>query len=98
MVYLIKKREELVHSVMDKVQAQIHNVYSVQNNESKAKVRLTRLAEILFVDKANLTNNSFFLVNKSGKYQATSFGSPARHIHLEDKALLANSCSNTVYG
>lgn len=86
-----KEREELVHSVMDKVQAQIHNVYSVQNNESKAKVRLTRLAEILFVDKANLTNNSFFLVNKSGKYQATSFGSPARHIHLEDKALLANS-------
>lgn len=86
-----KEREELVHSVMDKVQAQIHNVYSVQNGESKAKVRLTRLAEILFVDKANLTNNSFFLVNKSGKYQATSFGSPARHIHLEDKALLANS-------
>lgn len=86
-----KEREELVHSVMDKVQAQIHNVYSVQNDESKAKVRLTRLAEILFVDKANLTNNSFFLVNKSGKYQATSFGSPARHIHLEDKALLANS-------
>lgn len=86
-----KEREELVHSIMDKVQAQIHNVYSVQNNESKAKVRLTRLAEILFVDKANLTNNSFFLVNKSGKYQATSFGSPARHIHLEDKALLANS-------
>ncbi|OOD11272.1 hypothetical protein BWO92_05325 [Moraxella catarrhalis] len=86
-----KEHEELVHSVMDKVQAQIHNVYSVQNNESKAKVRLTRLAEILFVDKANLTNNSFFLVNKSGKYQATSFGSPARHIHLEDKALLANS-------
>lgn len=86
-----KEREELVHSVMDKVQAQIHNVYSVQNNESKAKVRLTRLAEILFVDKANLTNNNFFLVNKSGKYQATSFGSPARHIHLEDKALLANS-------
>lgn len=86
-----KEREELVHSVMDKVQAQIHNVYSVQNNKSKAKVRLTRLAEILFVDKANLTNNSFFLVNKSGKYQATSFGSPARHIHLEDKALLANS-------
>lgn len=86
-----KEREELVHSVMDKVQAQIHNVYSVQNGESKAKVRLTRLAEILFVDKANLTNNSFFLVNKSGKYQATSFGSPTRHIHLEDKALLANS-------
>ena len=86
-----KEREELVHSVMDKVQAQIHNVYSVQNGESKAKVRLTRLAEILFVDKANLTNNSFFLVNKSGKYQATSFGSPAKHIHLEDKALLANS-------
>lgn len=86
-----KEREELVHSIMDKVQAQIHNVYSVQNGESKAKVRLTRLAEILFVDKANLTNNSFFLVNKSGKYQATSFGSPARHIHLEDKALLANS-------
>lgn len=86
-----KEREELVHSVMDKVQAQIHNVYSVQNGESKAKVRLTRLAEILSVDKLNLTNNSFFLVNKSGKYQATSFGSPARHIHLEDKALLANS-------
>lgn len=86
-----KEREELVHSVMDKVQAQIHNVYSVQNGESKAKVRLTRLSEILSVDKLNLTNNNFFLVNKSGKYQATSFGSPARHIHLEDKALLANS-------
>lgn len=86
-----KEREELVHSVMDKVQAQIHNVYSVQNNESKAKVRLTRLAEILSVDKLNLTNNNFFLVNKSGKYQSTSFGSPARQTYLEDKALLANS-------
>lgn len=86
-----KEREELVHSVMDKVQAQIHNVYSVQNGESKAKVRLTRLAEILSVDKLNLTNNNFFLVNKSGKYQSTSFGSPARQTYLEDKALLANS-------
>ncbi|OOR84929.1 hypothetical protein B0180_02035 [Moraxella canis] len=86
-----KEREELVHSVMDKVQAQIHNVYSVQNGESKAKVRLTRLREALTADKLNLTNNSFFLVNKSGKYQATSFGSPARQTYLEDKALLANS-------
>ena len=86
-----KDREELVHSIMDKLQAKVHTLYSIESNDPNAMIQLTEVDSILKGDTDGISENEFWVMNEDGALQAFSGNTGIRIRELVGKALRANA-------